>query len=257
MFSDIYILKFLSFWWSIALIYYTYKTQYSGISKYLKTLSFKKNPIIISVDGNIGSGKSTFIKILKEVLPENQVEFACEPVDVWTSVSDDNGKNLLGNFYEDKDRWSYTFQNFAYITRLMELDRAKNTGKPIIITERSVLTDRHVFAKMLNEAGHINKLEMEIYRYWYDYFDARVTHTVYLKTSVDNCLTRIKKRAREAESSISGEYLKELETEHDNWLLDDTESTVLDGNLNFIGNDGERDILVNLFKKCITKLQSR
>lgn len=214
----------------------------------------KSNQVIISIDGNIGSGKSTFIKILKEELDRDQFEFASEPVDIWTSVKDDNGKSLLTNFYEDKDRWSYTFQNFAYITRLMELERAKKTGKKIIITERSVLTDRNVFAKMLNESGHINSLEMDIYKYWYDYFDTNITHTVYLKTSVDNCLARIKNRGRESESSIIPEYLSELETEHDKWLVGDHKATILNGNLNFLENTKHRDWLVKTFRDCVDNL---
>ncbi len=209
----------------------------------------EEQPIIVSIDGNIGSGKSTFIKILKQRLSSEQVGFAAEPVDVWTSVSDKDGNNILQCFYEDKNRWSYTFQNFAYITRLMELDqiRKRPSSRKIIITERSVLTDRHVFAKMLHESGCMNELEMKIYRHWYDYFNIDVAHTIYIKTDVVNCVSRIKQRGREAERNISEEYLTSLETEHDNWLLNDDRCIILDGNVDFVNDSQAQDNIVDEF----------
>ena len=212
--------------------------------------------LVISIDGNIGSGKSTFIKLLQEHLDQKEVEFAPEPVDVWTSVSEKDGKNLLQLFYENKERWSYTFQNFAYITRMMALEKAKTSGKRLIISERSVLTDRNVFAKMLHESGAISDMEKQIYHYWYNYFDTNITHTIYLKTSVENCLKRIKTRAREEESSISEDYLQDLENNHDRWLLKDKNSTMLDGNSNFVDNPDELAKLLGEFNKCLENLLS-
>lgn len=221
---------------------------------FLSSYDIVNKPLIISIDGNIGSGKSTFIKFLKQHLDHSMVEFAPEPVDVWTSIVDDKNKNLLQNFYEDKERWSYTFQNFAYITRLIELAKAKKSGKKIIITERSVLTDRNVFAKMLCDSGYMSNMEMTLYKHWYDNFDTDVTHTFYLKTSVDNCSSRIKKRARDAESTISKDYLSDLEKEHDNWLLNDPNATILDGNVDFVNNKEDFKNLLMNFNKCVEAL---
>ena len=214
----------------------------------------KKQPIIVSIDGNIGSGKSTFIKILKRILDDQQVGFAAEPVDIWTGVVDKDGNNILKCFYEDKDRWSYTFQNFAYITRLMELDSIRKNPKSrkVIITERSVLTDRNVFAKMLHESGCMNELEMKIYRHWHDYFDIKVNHTIYIKTDVENCVERIKKRGREAETSISADYLTSLEKAHDEWLLNDKNCIVLNGNVDFVTDQLEQNKLIQEFKKRLS-----
>lgn len=217
-----------------------------AVGSYLYVFKTKKRPYIISVDGNIGSGKSTFLKILRETLDPKQVSFADEPVNIWTNVGEDN---LLEQFYQDKNRWSYTFQNFAYITRLMELDKAKKQGRPIIITERSVLTDRNIFAKMLYESKCLSQMEMSIYQHWYDFFNCQVDHTVYLKTDVENCLARIKKRGRDAENGITQDYLSLLHQKHDEWLTNDPNATVLDGNINFVSDPDARDSLVNKFKK--------
>ena len=84
-----------------------------------------KKPLVISVDGNIGSGKSTFIKKLKECL-DDAIYIVEEPVNFWTAVRDEDGKNLLELFYHEKSRWGYTLQNYAYITRLLNIKKASN-----------------------------------------------------------------------------------------------------------------------------------
>ena len=211
----------------------------------------RPKPIIISIDGNIGSGKSTLIKILQESLPQDKIYFAPEPVDTWTSIVDDNGKNLLHNFYDDKERWSYIFQNFTYITRIMELKKAQESKRPIIITERSVMTDRNVFAKMLHESNSISNMEMDIYNYWYDSFNMEITKTVYLKTSVTNCLSRIKKRSRDSETEIDSDYLLKLEMKHDDWLLNDDNTLILNGDVDFVNDHNESENLINEIKKCL------
>ena len=195
---------------------------------------------IISIEGNIGSGKSTFVKIL-QTLFKDKVYFAPEPVGEWLELKDENDVNLLENFYLDKKRWSYSFQNYAYISRMCEIQKAKDSGHKIIITERSIQTDKNIFAKMLYDEGDLNKMEYQMYNKWFYAFNNIETVNVYLKTSVDNCNDRIKKRNRQGESSIEKDYLSKLETYHDNWLLntESHETIILDGNENFV-NDAEK-----------------
>ena len=67
---------------------------------------------IISIDGNIGAGKSTILNIIKSQY--KQVIIVPEPIDIWLkTVDNDNNNNILQMFYNDKLRWSYTFQNFV------------------------------------------------------------------------------------------------------------------------------------------------
>ena len=99
----------------------------------------------IYVEANIGSGKSTLLNLL-----EDDYNTIKEPLDEWLNLTDGN-ENILDKFYKDPNRWAYTFQNSAFITRTQMLyDSIKEHGEDcIFITERSVATDRHVFAKML------------------------------------------------------------------------------------------------------------
>ena len=226
-----------------------------GICSYKYLLTDKPTHIIIAIDGNIGSGKSTLIDILKDDLSD-KAYFIKEPVDKWTSIRDENGQSLLENFYQNKSRWSYSFQNFAYITRVMALKRAMKSGSKIIITERSTLTDCNIFAKMLYTDGYINNMEMDMYDTWFYEFNIPINFIVYLKTSVDNCQKRIKERNRDGEATIDVEYLNKLDNAHDEWLLTSETTSkilVLDGNIDFKNDPLVRKTIVKQFRKCLTK----
>ena len=67
-------------------------------------MSYRK-PLIVSIEGNIGSGKSTFIKKLREKFGKNKdFYFVDEPVKEWTKVMTKDGKNLIENCYSDMKR---------------------------------------------------------------------------------------------------------------------------------------------------------
>ena len=174
--------------------------------------------MVISLDGNIGAGKSTLLEAIRLAMPE--VEVVVEPVGEWTRLRSAEGKSLLELFYEDKRRWAYTFQNCALLTRLRTLKAAlASTKKRVVITERSLLTDRYVFAEMLREAGDINDIEWQLYLQWYDTFASGLpmAGVIYLTTDVTLSAARIAGRAREGET-IPLDYLEALEAQHQKWL---------------------------------------
>ena len=59
--------------------------------------------MIFSLEGNIGSGKSTILRGLKRQLrTDNSVIFLLEPVDKWEQIKDKNGVGILEKFYGDQ-----------------------------------------------------------------------------------------------------------------------------------------------------------
>lgn len=218
----------------LAIIYITLGILLSLYNKFKnKYINKQYKPVIISIEGNIGSGKSTLVKHLRKV----NVDwiFLDEPVTEWEKVKNDKGKSLLQLFYKDMPRWSYTFQNYAYITRmrkLIDITKKKYNKQTYIITERSVYTDRHVFAEMLLKDGKMTQMEMNMYLNWFNLLHefATIDHVVYLRTDSKKCLERINKRSRVGESNISIEYLLSLELQHDKWINNHEKSLVLDGN---------------------------
>jgi len=130
------------------------------------------SPIILSIDGNIGSGKSTLYKDLQAYYSNNaDICFVPEPVDDWTHIVDANNTPILTNLYKDTKKYAFRFQMMAYISRLHLLrQKVKENKYKIIISERSVQTDRNVFAKMLYDDGLIEHDEYQIYNKWFDEF---------------------------------------------------------------------------------------
>ena len=176
--------------------------------------------ILITIEGNIGSGKSTMINRIREQYP--QYKIVDEPVGQWMNMKDNEGKSLLQLFYEDKNRWSYTFQNTAFITRYLAAYEAmaKETEPTIFISERGILTDRYVFATMLKNDGFLNTIEWELYTKWFDHFKnlVSVQGIIYITTISDVCKDRIILRNRQGEESIPLDYLKELDEYHEKWI---------------------------------------
>ena len=231
---------------------------YSLILGYIYLKYFYKNPpIVISIDGNIGSGKSTLVKKLKKNFQTKDIIFIDEPVDEWLTIKDNNDKNILDNFYKDKLRWAYTFQNCAFITRAIKLIKIINNNKTnyfqkrkIIITERSVETDKNVFCKMLYNEKKINDLEYNLYNLWYDTItlDVIVNNVIYLRTKPENSFNRIQKRSRIEENTIEKSYIQLVHKYHDNWLSYNNNNyniCYLNGNEEFECNDKILDKYIN------------
>ena len=183
-------------------------------------------PIIISFDGNIGSGKSTKVEDIEKYYKEQgrtDILFIQEPVGEWNSIVDENGVTILSNYYKDQKKYAFRLQMLAYISRLSLLRKASKMGYKYIITERCVGTDRNVFSKMLYDKGDIEHDEYTIYRKWYDEFitDVPIGAIVYIKASPEICLERVNIRARDGEN-IPIEYLKECDKYHDEWINGET-----------------------------------
>jgi deoxycitidine kinase/deoxyguanosine kinase len=201
-----------------------------------------QKPIIVSIDGNIGAGKSTLFDYLKDKFSNNtKIIFLEEPVSVWQNIQDDRGNSLLELFYADKYTWAFSFQMAAYISRLALLkETIEKNPNAIIITERSLNTDRHVFAKMLYDYSSISEIDYQIYLKWFDTFakDYPVSKVIYVKTDPYICYRRIKIRSRNGEV-IPFEYLESCHEYHENMinLLTSQSVTVIDGNVDIKDNE--------------------
>lgn len=211
----------------------------------------KKKPIIIAIDGNIGSGKSTFLRLLKKHL-SHKVYFAKEPVQEWQLLKDSQGNDILQNFYQDKSRWAYTFQNLAFITRINEINKAIASGKKYIITERSVLTDYNIFAKTLLQQGDMSYMEGQIYQHWFHTYSHKVHIQVYIDTDVQHCLQRVRKRGREGEEGLDLQYLQLIHDKHQQWLANRNDVITLPGNKDFLN---DINIQTQFLHKIFTLLQ--
>ena len=215
----------------------------------------------IYVEGNIGSGKSTFIDIFsKELSHKQNYSFITEPVDEWLKQCDENGKNILERFYDDQHKWSYAFQMNSFISRIHRIEQNRSN---INIIERSVFTDRHCFAKNCYESGKMNKIEYDIYCKWSDWlvdtFDINPTGYIYLHVSPEICCDRINNRSREGEGGIPVEYLQNLHDNHEEWLYKINKNVpvlTLDLSHDYINDTTEINTISNKIIEFIESLYS-
>ena len=205
----------------------------SGQSSALFNNNNNSTCTIVSIEGNIGSGKTTAKEKLKEyIMRKKGMEstiFVDEPTDDWQTIKDENGVPILENLYRDLKRFAFRFQMMAYISRLTKLRNAlRNPKVKIIITERCLNTDAHVFAKMLYDSNHIEEDEYQIYTRWFDEFAKEVEPSciVYFKASTDVCMNRIKKRNRAGEQDMQHDYLDKCNKYHDDWLITDSKNVI-------------------------------
>lgn len=181
-------------------------------------------PKIISIEGNIGTGKSTILKKLEEKYADDEtVVFIKEPVDVWEQIRDASGENILQKFYADSGKYAFPFQVVAYITRYSALATAirENPDCRVIICERSLDADCQIFAKMLFDDGIIEDVCYQIYKKIYDEYSGAypVSGYIYIDSDAEVCARRIGKRGRDGEAAIPLEYLEKCKKYHDKWLL--------------------------------------
>ena len=175
---------------------------------------------IISIEGNIGAGKSTLYEQLRKIYKDDlRIVFVDEPVDEWNTIVDESGTTILQRYYENQEKYAFSFQIMALGTRLSLMKKALATDCSIIIMERSVITDSNIFAKMLFDDGKINLIEYKIYMKWFIEYtqDLPPINIIYLKTDPSIVYSRVIKRSRVGEV-IPLDYLVKCHEYHEKWL---------------------------------------
>ncbi len=171
--------------------------------------------MLVLLEGNIAAGKTT---LGEQLAQDERFLFVKEPVERWQSGFT---MNLLERFYTDTRRWAFTMQIGAFLTRAETLhDLPDHDG--VMLFERSIYCDRHVFAKNLHQQGLMDDTEWTVYQHFWEYFRAQVPEPdaiIYLRTPAEECFRRLQVRGRAEEKSIALEYLQQLEARHDEWLL--------------------------------------
>jgi deoxyguanosine kinase len=199
------------------------------LSAYVSKEIVDESPRIISIDGNIGSGKSTLYKKLQEYYSHrSDICFVPEPVDIWSTIKDDKDVPILTNLYKDTKKYAFRFQMMAYISRLNLLrKRLMERKHKLIISERCVQTDKNVFAQMLYDDKMIEHDEFIIYNRWFNEFleDINMFGIIYVHASPETCHERVIKRGREGEN-IPLEYLQKCHKYHETWLSDLTHNNI-------------------------------
>lgn len=188
-------------------------------------------PIVVFIEGNIGTGKTTLLSALKEKVPKCQI--INEPLEMWRSLSDSSGSNILNCFYKDPHKYAYAFQSFAFLSRFQMLKEIDHSCKYVFI-ERSIHSDKHIFAKNCYESGLITDMEWVLYNKWFDLITENMKSFpfvhLYLRCETEVAHERQKNRGRDEESNLTIEYMRSIHDRHEEWLCKDEKVIVVDVN---------------------------
>ena len=187
-----------------------------------------KTKKIYALEGNIGAGKTTILKIIGKYFKD--IEFVEEPVSKWQNLG---GMNLLESFYTDPKRWGFSFEFYSMLTKIQALLNAANSDKPIIIIERSILSN-NAFMEVSAELEKLDKMEFKMLKNTYQFYLQNVyphlDGIIYLDTPVDECIRRIIKRNRGEECGIEKSYLELLKKKFDEMANSSTMTVIrIDG----------------------------
>ena len=167
----------------------------------------------ISIEGNIGAGKSTLAKGLASHFNLKLFE---EPVDA---------NPYLEKFYAEPKKYALDMQLWLLASRFRDhvqgtelawKGMGNDTGTNGVLFDRSLYGDS-VFERVNYDLGNIDDVGHEHYHMHRDTMMRYVMapHKVlYLKVAPEVCMERIAKRGRVFEKGITEEYLKHLEQYH-------------------------------------------
>lgn len=175
-------------------------------------------PLVVVIDGEIAAGKTTLVRLVAAEMGRRgyRAVVVNEPVDEWRGVG------ILQEFYEDhppehRKFAAYDFQTFTFVTRVGETIKTvkANPGADVFILERSVLTARFVFVELLRKLMEPRRMVMydRWWNMWTQVMPIQPTKFVYLKPSIDSCMHRLEKRAREGEVTDDGKRADRTDTE--------------------------------------------
>lgn len=179
----------------------------------------------IAIAGNIGSGKTTLTQMLTE---RYHAKAYLENID----------NPYIGDFYEDMNRWSFNLQiRFlgSRIDQTMEMLADKN--QPMIIQDRTIYEDAHIFAGNLHEMGLMSSRDIDTYMRIFRLVTNLVPKPdllIYLRASVPTLISQIRKRGRDYEMNIDGAYLNRLNTKYNHWI-----DTIYEGPVLTVDKDRE------------------
>jgi len=186
---------------------------------------------IVSVVGNIGSGKSTLVAELAARYRGGdggggRVVTLLEPIAEWTAPALEDGSSMLGAFYHDPERTALAFQTYVLVTRLKQIEsalsaigEADDSDNVLVLVERGPWFDLDLMARPMFASGMLSAMEWAVYVMLNDVLVSRlprVDAVVYLRAEVADCATRIATRARaDEEGHIDTAYLTAVHDSHD------------------------------------------
>ena len=201
----------------------------------------------IAIAGNIGAGKTSLTELIAKHYN-------------WEANFEDVIDNpYLDDFYNHMERWSFNLQVYFLKSRFQQLLSFKDNKKNIV-QDRTIYEDAHIFAPNLNAMGLMNQRDFKNYQQLFDLVESLIEGPdllIYLRSSISNLVSKIHKRGREYENSISIDYLSRLNERYEAWIstYDKNKMIIIDvDGLDFVENTDDLKSVVAEIDKGLSKI---
>lgn len=178
----------------------------------------------IAIAGNIGSGKTTLTEILTRHYNAK-------------AYYEESNNPYIGDFYNDMQRWAFHLQIYFLGSRIQQTLDMLASGDDVIVQDRTIYEDAHIFADNLHQMGLMSTRDLETYM---GIFRARFgVHSPprsadLSAASVPTLTAQIRKRGRDYEMNIDEDYLCRLNAKYEHWVND-----IYDGEVLLVDKDTE------------------
>lgn len=193
----------------------------------------------ITIEGNIGAGKTTLAHLLSRHFDARLVleEFADNP--------------FLPKFYENPKQFAFPLELFFMAERfkqLKDLIQQKDLFQSITISDY-LFTKCLLFAKV-----NLPEDEFRLYQRLFEIIHQQLLQPdllIYLHTPVSRLQQNIKKRNRPYEQNIPDEYLFNLQETYTHYIKQHNIKTLFidASNANFLGNDKHLQTVIDALEK--------
>jgi deoxyguanosine kinase len=197
------------------------------------------NYSFITIEGNIGAGKTTLAHLLSKYYNARLIleEFADNP--------------FLPKFYENPQQFAFPVELFFMAERfkqLKELLQQKDMFQSLTISD-------YLFNKCLLFAKvNLPEDEFRLYQRLFEIINQQLVQPdilIYLHTPVQKLQENIRKRNRSYEQNIPNEYLFNIQETYTNYIRHHNIKTLLidASNADFLGNEKHLQVIIDALDK--------
>jgi deoxyadenosine/deoxycytidine kinase len=193
----------------------------------------------VTIEGNIGAGKTTLANILSQHFNSRLVleEFADNP--------------FLPKFYEKPEQYAFPLELFFMAERYKQLKDLLHIND---LFQETTISD-YLFTKCLLFAKiNLPDEEFKLYQKLFEIINPQIIQPdilIYLHSPVSKLQENIKKRNRAYEQSIPDDYLLTLQKTYTQYIKQHNIKTLFvdASNADFIGNKKHLDIILDALDK--------
>ena len=193
----------------------------------------------ITIEGNIGAGKTTLAYMLSKVLNARLIleEFADNP--------------FLEKFYENPSQYAFSLELFFMAERYKQLKDLVNQQDLF----HSITVSDYLFTKCLLFAKvNLPDDEFKLYQKLFETMHPQIIQPdilIYLHAPVNKLQENIKKRNRSYELNIKNDYLFNIQETYTQYIKQHNIKTLFidASNADFLGNEKHLDVLLDALDK--------